>query len=149
MQAANIRIHLQSVEPPPQQRRRIGVVLQELRIRTEADQKSQILLSQHRAEELVRGVSFDIDQISLTRADIDQKPDRQRQVRLPVEILDVLLLAFLENREIVFVQISDQPAALVANVKQDVNNADVNLNGWFILSKCGGYTRRQKYRGHK
>ena len=55
--------------------RRIGVVLQQVRIGAEADQECEILAAHNLAEELGGGVFFDLDQVALAGADVDQQAD--------------------------------------------------------------------------
>ena len=94
---------MQAIETGAQQTGRTGVVLQQLSIFAEADQERQILLAQYGAEELRRGVLFDIDQVHLTGADIDEQADGEGQIGFVIEILDLLLLAVFEDCEIALI----------------------------------------------
>src|SRR5260370_34235219 len=59
MQTSNVGVHMQSLETRSQKLGGIGVVLQQLGIRSEADQKRQVLFPQDRAEKWIGRVVFD------------------------------------------------------------------------------------------
>src|SRR5690348_18287260 len=102
MEAADIGVHAQTVESGTQELGRVGVILEQLGIGAEADEKREILLAQYGAKELIGGVLFDLDEVHLAGADIDQQADGEREIGLAIEVLDGLFFAILEDLEVVF-----------------------------------------------
>jgi hypothetical protein len=70
---------------------------------------------------------------ALAQAGIDEKTERERNVRFAREILNRLWAAFLRDSEIVFRQIGNDPALAVPNGREDVYYADVCRKGSVAL----------------
>src|SRR6185312_10745328 len=72
---------------------------------------------------------FDINQVHLAGADIDQKSKRERQVALLCKLRNGLLLAVLINREIVLCEPGNKGAAFfLMNSEQDIHQIDIDAN---------------------
>src|SRR5271170_1472800 len=137
---------MQILKPLAQQFGGRGVVLQQVRVRAKADQERQILGPDHVAEELIGRVLFNVDQVHLAGADVDQQADGQRKIGLAVEIFDFLLLTIFKDGEIVLGKVSNQAGMLVADIEQDIDNIHVHLNGGFGVLGSQKHTKKDQYR---
>ena len=136
---ADARIHLQPVQARAQQIGRVGVILQQLGILAKADQERQILFAQHGPEKLIGRILFDVDQVHLAGAHVDQQANGERKVRLAIEILDLLFLAVLKNFEVILIKIADQAALLVTHVEQNIDQVHFHFErGGVSGSVLGG-----------
>ncbi len=150
---AHAGTHLQPIQAGAQELGRVGVILQQLGVFAEADQKRQVLLAQYRSEELISCVLLDFDQVLWLALTSMSNPMVSGRSVSRLKELDLLFLAVLENLEVVLVQIADQPALLVANVEQDVDQADLHLQGGIVLGeqergkRCSGGQRGNQNQG--
>ena len=103
---------------------------------------------QNRGEELLRRPALGFNQPLLTAAYVHQQAQRQRQIRLAGEILDFLLLAVFEQREVLLLQVPHQPAVLVADRAEDVDQVDVDLDDGVLILRRDGGGGEQKKREH-
>src|SRR5580693_6951546 len=119
--------------------------MQHIRILAKADQERQSLEPDHVAEELIGRVFFDIDQVHLAGADVNQQADGQGKIGLAVEVFDFLLLSIFKDGEIVLGKVSNQAAMFVADIEQDIDNIHVHLDSGFGVLRSQKHTKKDQY----
>ena len=81
----------------------------------EVDEEGLVLgLHEHLVEKTAARVALGIEDAGLTAAGVDQQAEREREIRLLRKILDGLRAAVFLKREIVFGEVADDLAMVVA-----------------------------------
>ena len=79
-----------------------------------------------------------LDEVFLATAEIDDQPERQRQILTAREKGNRLWLAVVENLEVIFCEIGNQFPAGIPNCERDVHQADVHAYRVQFLGEAGG-----------
>src|SRR5271169_4871447 len=100
------------------------------------DEESLVLrVGQHLVEKGLARRLFLVEGVVHTHTGVDQQAERQRQVRVYVEVLDSLGARVFEQGEVVFREIGDDLSLLVADGDRQGNNLYINR-------KSSGRSRR-------
>ena len=120
-------INARAIEGCPQQARRVGEVLQQVGIDIEADHERQVLGAQDLIQKIGPDFLLHLEHLPLAAAGIDQNAQGQGEVGFGGEILDGLRVAVLVDLEVVPGQIGNQPAFLIFDIEEELDNIDINF----------------------
>ena len=105
---------------------RRGEVLEQFDFEIEMDYEGEVLFGpEHLVEEPRTGVAFFPDQPALAAAGVDEKTERQGEIALLREIADGLRAAVLVEQELLFREVADNFALLIAHVGEKTDHLDI------------------------
>ena len=95
-------------------------------------------VAQHVLEELEAGRPLLIDHAALTQTGVDQQPNGEREIGVTREVLDGLRTTVFFQLEIVFAEIADHGAVLVANSSEQIDDLHIGGESGGVLCFCRG-----------
>src|ERR1700693_443324 len=125
--ANSAAVHFGVVERMSEPADRAREILQELDVGAEADDESLVFGAQRALEKRTANFLLHIEDAQLAPARIKKNAEGQREIGVGLEILNSLMLAVFEQVEVVLVQVWNQRAMLVLNVKEQLDDFDVDL----------------------
>ena len=84
------------------------------------------------------GRTFLIDHAALTQTGVDQQTNGEREIGVTREVLDGLRTTVFFQLEIVFAEIADHGAVLVANRSEQIDHLGVGRESGGVLGFCRG-----------
>src|ERR1019366_9054877 len=127
----------------------VGVVLQQVHVHVEREQKRLVFRLQHALQELASRVLFQGQNPLLAAGGIQQDAQSQRLMRLGHEVLQRLRRLVLGHAAVVLGQVRNQVSSLVFDREKDVDQVDLYLEGghrFFIGRRRGSGADRGSIR---
>ena len=97
---------------------RSGEILHEINVDVETDDERLVFGTQGALEKRASHFLFHVENVHLAAAGIDEDPKGEREVGFGLEIFNGLMLAVLEEVEVVLGEVGDQRTVLVLNVEE-------------------------------
>lgn len=95
----------------------------------EVDDECLVFGTQHLVKEAVAGAAFFAENPALAHAGVDQQTEREREIRFAAEVLDGLRAPIFLQGEVIFAQVIDDLAVLVAHRGKHVHDFHVDSDG--------------------
>ena len=120
--------------------------MQKFGLVVEVNDESLILRTKHLVEEGVAGAALFAEHAALAQACIDQQSERQREIRFAAEVLDDFRAPVFLQRKVVFRQVVNDLAVLVAHGSEHVDHFHVDGNSGLL--PVDTMPADQQYRKH-
>ena len=119
--------------------RELGQILQQFNLEIEVDDACLVLalVAQHVVKEGVAGGTFFVEQAPLAQAGVHQQPEGERVIGVTREVLDGLRTTVFFQLEIVFAEIADHGAVLVANRSEQIDDLHIGRESGGVLDLSG------------